>query len=82
MNRNKVYMLRGIGIGFILAAVLFFLVDSFNEPVEPVELTKEEIMSRAAEYGMVKVTNLDQVYLTDEEVIEKAKQLGMDFVEK
>lgn len=82
MNRKSLYILRGIGIGFILSAALFFGYENFLMEKEKEVLTDEEIKVKAHDLGMVSITRIDEVYLTDEEVIEKAKELGMIFPEK
>ncbi len=82
MRKKNIYIFRGIGIGFILAASLFFAYDQLMPETKAEVLTDDEIVERAHELGMEKLTRLDDAYLTDEQVIEKAKSLGMDFVEK
>jgi len=84
-NANKytfIYLLRGIGIGFFLAAILFFSLKNTLIEQSKTSLTESEIEVLAEELGMIKITQLDQVYLTDEQVIEKAKELGMQFVDE
>ncbi len=82
MKTKTIYMLRGIGIGFILAASLFFGYEHLVMEPEIEVLSDEEIIERAHELGMEKLTRLDDAYLTDEQVIEKARSMGMEFIEK
>jgi len=77
-----IYLLRGIGIGFFLAAILFFSLKNTLIEQSKTSLTENEIIELAQELGMIKITQLDQVYMTDEQVIEKAKELGMQFIDE
>lgn len=80
--KDKFYLisvLRGIGIGFILASILFFSLKGTLIEQTKTSLSESEIISKAEELGMIKITQVDKVYLTDEDVIKKAEELGMHF---
>ncbi len=79
MNNKKIYILRGIGIGFILASIVFFMLQNTLVEETTIELTKDELIEQAYELGMVEIGRIDEVYLTEDEVIAKAKELGMEF---
>lgn len=76
-KRELVLILRGIGIGFILASMIFFSLRSTIEKSATGSMSEAEIVEQAQALGMIKITDLDHVYMTDEEVIERAKELGM-----
>jgi hypothetical protein len=81
---NKFYfvaVLRGIGIGFIVASMVFFSLKEMLVEQSKSSLSESEIILKAEELGMIKLTQLDRVYLTDEDIINKAKELGMRFDE-
>ncbi|MBN2222648.1 MAG: hypothetical protein JW708_10615 [Vallitaleaceae bacterium] len=79
MKQERVMILRGIGIGFILAALFFFAMkDRIMENLRK-DITDQEIIERASTLGMIQIKQLEDVYLTDEQVIEKARELGMEF---
>ncbi len=80
MKRQKfIFMLRGIGVGFILASIVFFSLEATLTNATIKELTEAEIIEKAKELGMVPITKVEDVYLTDDDVIERAKELGMEF---
>lgn len=82
MKDNKIiYTLRGIGIGFIVAALLFFSLKNVLIQETDNNITDTEIMLMARNLGMIPLTELDDVVLNDEDLIERAKALGMDFIE-
>jgi len=82
MKRQKfVFMLRGIGIGFIIASILFFMLKGTLNEATIKEITDTEIIEKAKELGMIPITKVEDVYLNDEQVIERAKELGMKFSE-
>jgi len=82
MKKNLLLILRGVGIGFILASLVFFLLrDTFAEKSKE-SISDGEVIEKARELGMIPLTQLDNVYLSDDEVIEKAKELGMEFIDK
>lgn len=58
MNRNHKLLLRGVGIGIILTATLFFLVMTFSVPRKQISLTDAEIIDRARTLGMIFVSEL------------------------
>lgn len=80
-HRDLVVLLRGIGIGLIIAAIFFFSFRSVMENTVVSSISDSEIISKAESLGMIKITDIERVYLTDEQVIEKAKELGMTFEE-
>jgi len=83
MKRQRfILMFRGIGIGFILAAILFFSIEGVITDVAKKEMTDSEIIEKAKYLGMIPITRVEDVYLTEEEVIEKAQELGMEFVDQ
>lgn len=81
-KQRYIYMVRGIGIGFIVAAMIFFSLKGVFITESQKELTDYEVMEQAKGLGMVPITDIDNVVLTEEELIEKAKNLGMDFIEE
>lgn len=80
-QRELVLLLRGVGIGLILASIFFFSLRSVMEKTVVSSITDTEIIMRAESLGMIKITDVERIYLTDEQVIEKAKELGMIFEE-
>jgi hypothetical protein len=73
-------LLRGIGIGLILASLLL----SFQRPRNQV-LNDEEIRARAKELGMVTQRELldqNKEMSTEEDIINKARALGMIYPEE
>lgn len=80
MKRQKlIFMLRGVGVGFILASILFFALKGTLNEATIKEMTDTEIIEKATELGMVPITKVEDVYLSDDDVIERAKELGMEF---
>lgn len=79
-KRDRILMLRGVGIGFIMAAILFFIMKNSIAENMREEITEQEIIERASDLGMVQIKEFEALHLTEEEIIEKARELGMEFV--
>lgn len=85
VNRN---FFLGLGLGIIISSVIFYLsIIVINKtPVNDnkvVEISNEEIISRAKKLGMVPISSLpstNQNPISDDEIIKKAADLGMVFI--
>ncbi|MDA3847379.1 MAG: hypothetical protein PF505_12690 [Vallitaleaceae bacterium] len=61
--KDKVIMLRGIGVGLILAAAIFFgllMLTGYNHPektFEDVYISDEDVIKRAEELGMMFISD-------------------------
>lgn len=53
ITTHGMYFLRGLGVGIAFTGLMFAVLDSNPSKPETVAMTKEEIIEKAKEYGMV-----------------------------
>ncbi len=74
MRKNRKVLLQGVGIGFILAGVIFYSflnVTGYNHPEKSFEsmiLSNEEIIERAEDLGMIRLSDFLKGDYSDEDI--------------
>ncbi len=58
MKNEQRFLIRGVGIGILLTATLFFLFLTFSVPKQDVALTDPQVIERARSLGMIFITEL------------------------
>lgn len=74
---KRIYIIRGIGIGFIIASILFLALKSYIVEDQRNYMSNDEIVERAKELGMVTMEESMERQFSDDEIMERAKELGM-----
>lgn len=58
MKKDKIFLIRGFGIGVIITTLIFYSFITFSTP-KATPITNEEIIEKAKSLGMIFITELD-----------------------
>lgn len=80
MKRETVLILRGVGIGMIITATLFFIILTFYVPSNQglSNMNDNQIIERAREMGMIFVSELNNGQSTGSTVSTKSNKQSTD----